>query len=441
MFGAGTGMRSRSAAIPHWYTPGREVLTVTRGSGARVVDDEDREYLDFTAQLYCCNAGHSNEAIIEAMTEQLQRIPYVSPSKANDTRSALAAELTTVGPDPLEAVFFAISGSEANEAAAQIAREYTGASKILTRWRSYHGATTGAAAFTGDPTTRAALEAHAATTGSGKFLPPLGYHSPFPAETPEELGSEAADHLEFVIRNEGPDAIAGILTEIVGGTSGAYTGPPGYFPRVRELCDEYDILLIADEVITGFGRCGDWFAAQTEGVDPDLLTFAKGVTSAYAPLAGVLLRGDIAASLRTEGIDVGQTFAGHPVACAAGLAALDEYRNGLIDSVRSLEPVLESALTDLAERHAVIGDVRGRGLLWAIEFTDPDTGEPFVHPWVSDEENPVDEVIAAAEAAGLLIGSGRPNVQVILAPPFCIDRDDVETAVQRLETAIDQAFG
>ncbi|MFC6768652.1 aminotransferase class III-fold pyridoxal phosphate-dependent enzyme, partial [Natrinema soli] len=168
---------------------------------------------------------------------------------------------------------------------------------------------------TGDPQTRGPLEAHASTTGAVKFLPPMSHDSPFNADTPEELAEAAADHLEFVIRNEGPETIAGILTEPIAGTSGAYTAPPGYFERVRELCDEYEILLIVDEVITGFGRCGDWFGIQTEGVQPDVLTFAKGVTSAYAPLAGVLMRPEIAENVRSGGFDIGQTFGGHPVGC------------------------------------------------------------------------------------------------------------------------------
>jgi taurine--2-oxoglutarate transaminase len=266
------------------------------------------------------------------------------------------------------------------------------------------------------------------------------HRSPFPGPTPADVADQAAEHLEFVIRNEVPDSIAAVLMEPIGGTSGAYPPPPGYLERVRELCDEYDVLLIADEVITGFGRCGEWFGMQTEGVEPDMLTFAKAATSAYVPLSGVLVREEMASWIREEGTHLGQTFAGHPVACAAALAALEEYRGGLIESVRRLEPVLESALVDLADRHGVIGDVRGRGLLWAVEFTDPETDEPFVHPWVSDAANPVDDVIATAEANGLLIGSGRPNVQVILAPPFCVDPDEIELAVERLEAGIEAAF-
>lgn len=432
---------SEPGAIPHWYTPGSSVLNITDGDGAVVTDSSGTEYLDFIAQLYCVNAGHGNSAIISAITEQLGKIQYVSAAKQNETRNRFAKELAAVAPGSLDSVLFSVTGSEANEAAVQIAREHTGAKKILTRWQSYHGGTYGAGGLTGDPETRTAVEKYAAVTGKTKFLPPIQYRSPFSGETPEELAEQAADHLEYVIRNEGPDSVAGILMEPVGGTSGAYPAPADYFTRVRELCDEYDILLIADEVITGFGRCGDWFGIQTENVEPDMITFAKAATGAYVPLAGVIARSDIGDRVREDGFDIGQTFAGHPVGCAAGIAALEEYRSGLIENVQRLEEYFEHRLGDLAEEHAVIGDVRGRGFLWGVEFTDPATGEPFMHPWVDpDDDNPVTTVVDLVEDEGVLIGSGRPGYQVILAPPLMVSEADIDVAVDALDTAISTVF-
>lgn len=427
------------ADLPHWHSPDGEPLTITDGEGVRVYDDRDNEYLDFVSQLYCSNVGHSNEAVIDAMTDQLRSIPYVSSSKHNDARSRLASRLAEVAPGSLSDVFFSISGSEANEAAVQFAREYQDAHKVLTRWQSYHGGTYGAAALTGDPSTRANVERYASTSGSSKFLPPLP--GAFDADSPEDLAEQAADHLEFVIRNEGADSVAAILMEPIGGTSGAYPAPPGYFERVRELCDEYDILLISDEVITGFGRCGDWFGIGTEDVEPDMITFAKGVTGAYAPLAGVIARDDIGDHFRDGGIDVGQTFAGHPVACAAGVAAMDEYENGLIDNVRELAPRLEDRLRDIEAAHDEVSAVRGRGFLWALVFEDPETGEPFVDPWAGDEgDNPVDEVRSAAQDRGVLFGGGRPDVQVLVAPPLCADAEDIDAAAKALDESIASVF-
>ena len=425
--------------IPHWYNGEDEPISLVDGSGARVYDDAGTEYLDFVSQLYCVNAGHGDERITAAIEEQLGRIAYVSSAKRNDTRDELARRLLEVAPDSLTDVFFSVSGSEANESAVQLAREYSGAGKVLTRWRSYHGSTYGAASLTGDPQTRATLERHAATTGAGKFLPPLP--RAFDGATGEELARKAADHLEFVIRNEGPDSIAAILTEPVAGTSGAYPAPPGYFERVRELCDEYDILLISDEVIAGFGRCGDWFGIQTEDVEPDMITFAKGVTSAYVPLAGVLVNDEVGEWLADAGIEVGQTFAGHPLACAAGVGALDAYEDGLIENARELESRLRDGLERIDDRYDVVTSVHGRGLLWGVELADPETGEHFYDPRVDgDGENPAASVREVAKDEGVIFGSGRPDVQIIISPPLCVDADDIDAALEALEAGMAATF-
>ncbi|WP_254762815.1 aspartate aminotransferase family protein [Natrinema marinum] len=427
-----------SSNIPHWYDPEGDGVPLTEGCGATVTDAAGDSYLDFVSSLYCVNAGHDDQRIIEAITDQLGRIPYVSSAKENDARARLADALADVAPEPLTDVTFSVSGSEANELAIQIARESQDAPKVLTRWQSYHGSTYGAASLTGDPETRNAVQSHAATTGGVKFLPPLP--DVFDAEG-AELAEKAADHVEFVIRNEGPDSIAAIVIEPVAGSSGGFPAPPGYFERLRELCDEYDILLIADEVITGFGRCGEMFGMQTEGVDPDMITFAKGVTSSYVPLGGVLMREAIADRVRDGGTAVGQTFAGHPVACAAGLAALEAYEDGLIDNVQSLAPVLREELEALAERHDVVAEVRGRGFLWGVVVEDPETGEPFANAWVDDDaENPVEDVAEAARDAGLLVGVGRPNFQLLVAPPLCIDESDIYDAVETLDEAFTAVF-
>jgi len=431
-----------AAAIPHWHSGDADVLDVRQGDGAYVTAADRQEYLDFISQLYCVNAGHGNEAIIDAMIDQLERIQYVSSAKHNDARSRLADRLTAVAPDRLTDVYFAISGSEANETAAQLARQHQDAPKVLTRWRSYHGGTYGAAGLTGDPAMRTAMESHVATTGSAKFLPPLSHRSPFDADSPMALAEAAADHLEFVIHNEGPESIAAILLEPIAGTSGAYPPPPGYLQRVRELCTAHDILLIADEVITGFGRCGEWFGVQTDGIQPDLLTFAKAATSAYAPLAGVMTSPEMAEWIRSEGTELGQTFAGHPVACAAGIAAIDEYggTEGLIEQANGVAPYLERQLRQLVDEYAAVGDVRGRGLLWAIEFTDPETGEPFVDPRTSAAENPVGSVIDHAEEAGVLLGAGRPPIQIMVAPPLVVDEADIDRGIDAIQAAISAVF-
>jgi taurine--2-oxoglutarate transaminase len=431
---------NESPVLEHWHTPESDSPTIVSADGPRFTDDEGNEYLDFVSQLACVNAGHGNEAIVRAIREQVGVAQYVGPKFGSDVRTRLAERITEITPGDLDDIYFAVSGSEANESAVQFARKYQDAPKVLTRWRSYHGSTYGAGGLSGDPQTRT-FEAHAATTGSVKFLPPLSYRSPWDADTPEELGEKAADHLEFVVRNEDPDSIAAIMIEPVGGASGAFPLPPGYAERVRKLCDDHDILLIADEVITGFGRTGEWFGSITENLAPDILTFAKGVTSSYVPLAGLAMRPEIADWLRSEGLGVGQTFAGHPVACAAGLAAIEEYENGLLENVRERAPYLADRLSDLADAHAVVGDVRGRGFLWALEITDPETGEPFFDPRVDSGTNPVTEVQKEAMKNGVLFGTGRPPFQITAYPTFVTERDDIDEAVTALDDALTAVFG
>ena len=431
---------TESPVLNHWHTPGSDTPTIVSADGPRFTDDAGNEYLDFVSQLACVNAGHGNERIIRAIQEQVEVTQYVGSKFHSDVRTELAERITEITPGDLDEIYFSVSGSEANEAAIQFARKYRKAPKVLTRWRSYHGSTYGTGGISGDPQTRT-FEAHAATTGSVKFLPPLSYRSPWNADTPEEVGRMAAEHLEFVVRNEGPDSIAAILTEPVAGTSGAYPAPPGYFERVRELCDEYDILLISDEVIAGFGRCGDWFGIQTEDVEPDMITFAKGVTSAYVPLAGVLVNDEVGEWLADAGIEVGQTFAGHPLACAAGVGALDAYEDGLIENARELESRLRDGLERIDDRYDVVTSVHGRGLLWGVELADPETGEHFYDPRVDgDGENPAASVREVAKDEGVIFGSGRPDVQIIISPPLCVDADDIDAALEALEAGMAATF-
>ncbi|WP_435156704.1 aspartate aminotransferase family protein [Haladaptatus sp. DFWS20] len=431
-------VREEAASIHHWYDPDTNPINIAEGEGISVWDVDGTEYFDFCSQLYCTNLGHSNEAVIEAMDEQARKIPYVSSAKRTPARERLANKLAKVAPDNLSHTFFSVSGSEANEIAVQLARERQDAPTVLTRWRSYHGGTYGAGALTGDPETRSTIERHAATSGAAKFLPPIP--KAFDTDDPEELARRAGEHLEFVIRNEGPDSIAAILMEPVAGTSGAFPAPPGYFDHVRDLCDEYDILLIADEVITGFGRCGDWFGIQTEDVNPDMITFAKGITSAYAPLAGVIVTPEIASFVQSNGFDIGQTFGGHPIGCAAGSAALDVYSDGVIENVAEQEATFRTGLQELKANHDVVSDIRGRGFLWGVEFADPTTGESFHDPRVDDDENPVASVIRESSDRGVLFGGGRPGFQIIISPPLIANQEAIERALAVLDDSITTVF-
>jgi taurine--2-oxoglutarate transaminase len=428
--------------LSHWYEPGSDGFTFVTGEEATVTDADGTTYLDFVSQLFNANAGYSQESIARAVADQLRTMPYTAPKHGNDTRTELADRLVELSPSSLTDVLYSVTGSEAVELAVHLARTTQDAPTVLSRYRAYHGSTYGAGSLTTDPLTRNTLERYAATTGHAHFLPPLSGQSPFDADSPAELADLAADHAEWVIRNQGPDSVAAVITEVVAGTSGAYTAPPGYFERLREICDTYDCLLIFDEVITGFGRCGEWFAAQTEGVEPDMLVFAKGVTGAYAPLAGVLLRTDVAERARAAGLPIGQTWGGHPASCAAGLAAIEAYEDGLLDRVRELSPVLEERLDEVAASHDVVGAVRGRGFLRALEFTDPETGAPIFDHRVEEGPDPMFELLrVAAVEHGVLFGPGRPTFNLMVAPPFCVDESDIDRAMAALDASIETVFG
>ncbi len=434
------GDAHESPALPHFGHVGEARPTIVDGDGAVVVDADGTEYLDFTSQLYCVNAGHGNETILDRMREQLERVQYVSSADHSDVRTAFAERLLEVAPGGMDSVFFSVSGSDANEAAIQLARDLQDGDTVLSRWRSYHGSTYATAGLTGDPAMRVPVERGAATTGAVKVLPPFdGCDAPFDADSPAELAERAADHLEYVVLNHGPGDVAALVTEVVAGSSGAFTAPPGYFDRVREICDRYDVLLVVDEVITGFGRCGDWFGADTEGLEPDLLTFAKGATSAYVPLAGVLASEAVTERIREADPAIGQTFAGNPIGCAAGLGALEVYED-LVPRVQKLEPHLREELAAL-ESFGVVGEVRGRGFLRAVEFVDPATGDPVFDPRVEDGDNPVTDVIREARDRGVLVGSGRPGFQVMVAPPLCATESELTDGVETLVVAVDEVFG
>jgi taurine--2-oxoglutarate transaminase len=431
---------TESPALAHFGHVGEPRPTIVDGDGAVVVDSDGTEYLDFTSQLYCVNAGHGNEVILDRLRDQLGAIQYVSSADHNDIRTRFADRLLEVAPSGMASVFYSVSGSGANEAAIQLARAVQDGDTVLSRWRSYHGSTYATAGLTGDPAMRAPVERGAATTGAVKVLPPFdGCDAPFDADSPAELAAQAADHLEYVILNHGPDDVAALLTEIVAGSSGAFTAPPGYFDRVRAICDRHDVLLIADEVITGFGRCGDWFGADTESLSPDLLTFAKGATSAYVPLAGVLADAAVTERIHAADPAIGQTFAGNPLGCAAGLGALDVYED-LIPRVRELAPQLREKLAAL-QRFDVVGAVRGRGFLWGVEFVDPATGVPLFDPRVEDGDNPVTELVHEARDRGVMVGAGRPGFQVMVAPPLCATAAELTDGVRTLEAAVEAVFG
>jgi len=410
---------------------------VAGGLGARFFDYAGNTYLDFGSQLVNLNLGHAHPDLIAAIKSQADRLATVQPTFANDTRGTLARLITERAGESFSHVFFTNSGTEANEHAVRMARLHTGRHKVLAAYRSYHGATAAAIALTGEP------RRWGSEPGFGSvvhFHGPYPYRSPFHSGSPEQETERALEHLRQTIVFEGPHSIAAVVLETVVGTNGVLVPPPGYLAGVRALCDEFGILYIADEVMVGFGRLGEWFGVQAFDVRPDLITFAKGVNSGYVPLGGVVIDADIVATFGDRPYPGGLTYSGHPLACAAGVATIEVFeRDGILENARMLgAEVIGPELAAMAQRHPRIGEVRGLGAFWAIEFVaDPMTKEPLVPFNASGAAmGPMNAIVAACKKRGVwpFLAGNRIHV----APPLIATVDDVREGLAAIDEAISE---
>lgn len=413
-------------------------VVVAGAKGARFWDQHGTTYLDFTSQLVNVNIGHQHPRMIEAIKEQAERLCTVAPSFANDVRSEAARLITDRAPGDLDMVFFTNGGAEATENAVRMAKAHTGRHKVLTMYRSYHGATSGSISLTGDPR-RWANEP--GIPGAVKFWGPYPYRSAFHSDSVETEGERALQHLADVIMVEGPQTIAAIMVEPVVGTNGILVPPPGYLQGVRDLCDRHGIVMIADEVMSGFGRCGEWFAVDHWDVTPDLICFAKGVNSGYVPLGGVVISRRIAETFAERAFPGGLTYSGHPLACAAAVASINIYEDeGVLDHVRHLSAdIIAPTLAEIAERHPSVGEVRGLGVFWAIELVrDRETREPFV-PFnaAGADAAPMGEVAAACKARGVWPFTHFNRMHVV--PPCTISDDELREGLAAIDEALEVA--
>ncbi|MGC2192897.1 MAG: aspartate aminotransferase family protein [Candidatus Dormiibacterota bacterium] len=400
--------------------------------------EDGKRYLDFSSQLVFLNLGYQHPALISAIGEQANRLCTLAPDFANDTRSELAELIAARAPGDLNYVFFTNGGTEANEHAIRMARLHTGRQKILSTYRSYHGATSGSITLTGDPRR---WPNEPGIPGVVHFMGPYLYRSSFRAQTEAEECAAALSHLREVIELEGPGTIAAVLLESVVGTNGVLMPPAGYLAGVRSLCDEFGILLVCDEVMVGFGRIGEWFAVDTWAVSPDLITFAKGVNSGYVPLGGVIVSERIWATFADRPYPGGLTYSGHPLACAAGVASIRVFEeSNLLEHVRRLgREVAEPGLRGLMERHPSIGEVRGRGLFWAVELVKNRQSREMLVPYNASgaAKQPMTELVAACRELGLWPFSHFNRIH--LAPPLIITADELADGIGRLDQALDVA--
>lgn len=406
-------------------------LYIADAEGCWFTDGAGHRYLDFSAQLMCVNLGHKNPRVVEAIAEQARELAYAAPGFATRARVRLSEKLHEVLPAGLTKFFFATSGTEANEAAFKIARMFTGKTKIISRYRSYHGSTMGSIAATGDPR-RWAMEP-AGKGGGFIFAPETNCYDCPIRHTYPGCNIACADYIEHMIRNESD--VAAIIVEPVVGTNGVLVPPPEYLPRLREICDRHDVLLIADEVMAGWGRTGKWFAVDHWNVRPDILVTAKGITSAYVPLGLCATTAKIADYFEDHYFSHGHTYEAHPLTLGPAVTTIEEMqRLKLVERAAELEPYVREKLDALKAKHACVGDVRGLGLFFAVEIVkNRATKQPFntMRDKVEGKPLVVDQIAAKMMAQGVSIQSWVSHF--VIAPPLIVTKEEIDLGIAALD--------
>ena len=416
-----------------WSVQGQvNPIPVEKAEGIYFWDTDGKRYIDFSSQLMNTNIGHQHPKVVKAIQDQAAKLCFVHPGNATEPRGLLGKKLAEITPGNLKKTFFTLGGAEANENAIKIARFYTGRHKILARYRSYHGASHGSIALTGDYR-RLAVEP--AMPGAVHFLDPFCYRCPF-GQKKEFCKRECTSHLEEIIRYEGPDKIAAVIMEGVVGSNGLIIPPDDYWPSVRRICDKYGILLISDEVMSGWGRTGKWFAVDNWGVTPDIITTAKGITSGYVPLGAVIVSEPIAKFFDDKYLYAGLTYNGHALACAVAVATITIYEEDhLIENAVTVGKHLGEALEGIKARHPSVGDVRYIGLFSAIELvTNRDTKETF-------DPSVMAEVGKVLRENGLFtfIMANNMGRMVFVVPPLCITKEQLNEGLVIVEKALEVA--
>ncbi len=412
---------------------GLNPIPIARAEGIYFWDDKGTRYTDMSSQLVNLNLGHGNRAIVEAIKAQAEQYCFVAPSYGSEPRAVLAKKIIDLMPDNMGKVFFTNAGADANENAVKMARMFTGRNKVLSRYRSYHGSSFGAGNLTGEPR-RYPLEP--GIPGFVKFFDPYIYREPIAFASEETATAYYLAKLEEQINYEGPGSIAAIVMETITGSNGVIIPPMGYMPGVRALCDKYGILMILDEVMTGWCRTGKMFGFEHFGIKPDMVTFAKGVTCGYVPLGGVAVSRAIAESFNDRLLSCGLTYSGHPLACAAGIACIDYYGEaGILANVNKVGAVLAASLNAMLS-HPSVGDVRSIGLFSAVELVkDKATREALV-PYGRDPEGIMGRINGKLKARGFMTYT-HENV-IIVAPPLIITEQQLVEELGKLDEVLSE---
>src|SRR5215211_4932995 len=392
-------------------------IAVERAEGRHFWDYDGNRYLDFASQLVNVSIGHSHPKVVQAIKDQAEKLATIGPPMASESRSRLGKLLAEVTPGDLTMSFFTNGGAEANENAIKLARWYTGRHKIVSRYRSYHGATAGAITVTGDPRrwpTEPGLPGVVRMLDPYTYRCPAGHPDPCPVCT-------GAPHLEEILEYEGAQSVAAVILETVTGTNGVIPPPEGYLKAIREVCDRHGILLILDEVMAGFGRTGRWFACENWDVVPDIITVAKGINSGYVPLGAMIARGELVDRIRDRFFPGGLTYAGHPLACASAIASIEAFQEeGVVENAAATGEWLAGALAGLADRHPSIGDVRGLGCFWGIELVKDRATKEMLVPFnaAGAAVAPMARLVNAALERGLYLMTHWNVIMVV--PPLTI---------------------
>ena len=416
-----------------WLKGDVEAIAIEKADGIYFYDYDGKKYYDMSSQLCNVNLGYGNKEIIKAVQEQVEILPYIAPAYASGPRSELAKLLIDLAPKNIKKVFFTCGGSDANEAAINMARTVTGRSKIFSRYRSYHGSTLGSGNLSGDPR-RFSLE-NPAANGFIKFIDPYIYREDIEFKNDKEASKYYLDRLKNQIIYEGPENIAAIFVETITGANGVIIPPDGYLQGIREICDEYGIIMVCDEVMAGFGRTGKMFSFEHWNIEPDIITFAKGVTCGYVQLGGIMISEKIADYYKDNVFQYGLTYSGHSLACAAGVAAVKYYKEAnILENVNKVGKVLANILDELKEKHKCIGDVRHIGLFSAVELVkDKKTKEPLV-PY-GDKSGTMGKIIKLLKDKGFATFGRENNINI--TPPLIITENELKEAMKIFDEVMD----
>jgi taurine--2-oxoglutarate transaminase len=423
--------KSKRYTLYDWQAQSKaSPIAVDRAEGVYFWDVDGTRYLDFNSQLMGVNIGHGDKRVADAISRQAEKLPYISPFMAYETRARLGEKLATLWPGDLEKTFFTLGGAEANENAIRIAKAFTGRQKILARYRSYHGATYATINLTGDP--RRWANENPPMPGIVHVLDPYRGTVRGMEDTATALAT-----LEETIELEGPQTIAAFILETVTGTNGILIPPDGYLEGVRELCDRHGILFIADEIMCGFGRTGEWFAVNHYRLVPDLMTAAKGLTSSYLPLGAVAIKPEIAAHFEENVFYGGLTYNSHPLSCAAAIAAIQVLEeDDLVGNAKRLDPVMQRHHEELMAKHPSVGRVRNIGLFGIVELVKSrDTMEPL-SPF-----NVVNETMQAVNK-GLLERGLFTMIRfngIMTNPPLCISEEQLDDGFAIIDEVLEIA--